>query len=179
MHSPITSRIADLAKDHQPVIVTIDGRSGAGKTSLAGELATPDTLLIEVEMLAAGWHDLAGAVRRADRLIAQLRRGPAEVTWWDWHAGTWGETVMLIPRPIIMLVGCGSGQVRADLALWLEAPERVRKARAMARDADSWSDLWADWAAQEERLLGDVDARSHADIVIATGGDDHRISAAE
>lgn len=172
MHPDIASRIADLtgqAPDHQPVTVTIDGRSGAGKSSLAQRLATRDTLIIEVEMLAAGWHDLAGAVRRAGRLIADLRRGPACVRWWNWHAKAWNDPVIVEPRPIIILVGCGAGQVKADLAIWLEAGEQIRKARAMARDDGTWEEYWQAWADQETELLAGYDAAAGADIIISTG----------
>ena len=57
--------------------------------------------------------------------------------------------------------GSGAGsracRGRADLVVWLEAPEAVRHARAMARDGDAYAPHWRRWAAQEEAYVAAED----------------------
>lgn len=87
MEKKLANRIADLER---PTVVTIDGFSGAGKTMLGEALARDlnsrdaDTLLLEVELWAHGWSDLAGAVERVRTAVAALRRGPISTRTWNW-----------------------------------------------------------------------------------------------
>ena len=75
----------------KPVLIAVDGRSGAGKTTLAVELAallrTHRTVsLFHLEDIYPGWQGLAGGQRRyLDTVLRPLAGGnTAHWTAWDW-----------------------------------------------------------------------------------------------
>ena len=65
-------------------------------------------------------------------------------------------------------VGAASASVRdyASLSIWLEVPEADRRARAQARDWDTFADHWDCWAAQEDRLFAYEQLPDRADVVL-------------
>lgn len=136
-------------------ITIIDGRSGSGKTELAGRLAAQTgARVIHMDDLYAGWHGLASGSRLLERaILAPLAAGePAVWRRWDWSLSDYGPIDRAEPTESLIIEGCGSltlaSRTHADHALWLEVPEQVRRARALARDGDdSW---WMLWRAQED-----------------------------
>ncbi|MFD0689732.1 dephospho-CoA kinase [Actinomadura fibrosa] len=156
-------------------VLAVDGRSGAGKSTLAeavaAELAAP---VVHLEDLYGGWDGLAGGV---DRLVAEVlapiaagRR--ALVPRYDWHAGRWAGPVPLDPPAELVVEGVGAGSRRAaayaSLLVWVEAPDDVRRRRALARDGDTYLPHWDRWAAQEDDLLARERTAERADVVVTS-----------
>ena len=171
-----------------PLVLGIDGRSGSGKSDLAREVLAQLRAQLGGDAVAGlaledayrGWHGLAAGVEAvASGVLAPLSQGrPGAVARYDWVAGV-VDGDLVVPAPgapmprVLVVEGCGAGAAACapyvDLLVWLEAPEPVRRRRAMARDAASWSHLWAAWEAQEQALLDARDARAAADLVVHTG----------
>ncbi|HHU10067.1 MAG TPA: hypothetical protein GXZ60_08645 [Intrasporangiaceae bacterium] len=157
-------------------IVAIDGRSGSGKTALAAEVgAALHAPVVSMDHLYPGWDGLAAGIDGlVEHVLAPLCRGEvAAYRIWDWHRDRWGEPVEVPPAEVVIVEGCGSslgpaGEY-ASLRVWLEAPVEQRKARALARDGETFRPHWERWAAQEERLFGVDRTRERADLVLTTG----------
>jgi anthranilate synthase component 1/para-aminobenzoate synthetase len=161
----------------RPLVVAVDGRSGAGKTSLAVELAAAlrehrTVALVHLEDLYPGWDGLArGVARCAAEILAPLRRGEA-AHWraWDWLADADGEERITEPADVVVLegVGAGSRELRAlsDAVVWLEAPAEERRRRALERDGATYEPHWDRWAAQEEAWLASDDVRLSATVTV-------------
>lgn len=154
-------------------VVAIDGRSGAGKTSLAavlsGELDAP---LVSLDDLYGGWD---GLERGIDLLVSEvlepLAAGRvARVPRYDWVAREWAEPVLLNPPEVLIVEGVGTGARRAaayeTVLVWLEAAPAVRKQRALDRDGETFAQHWDEWAAQEDAMLARERTPNRADVVI-------------
>lgn len=162
-----------------PLMVALDGRSGAGKTTLAARLArelegrgVPVTIF-HMEDLYQGWRGLAAAVeqwRAISSALAQGRQVPP-YTGWDWaesrptgphpfpfEAGPGYGEGRLGVRPVLVCEGVGAACGQVDYAYWVHLPDGVRKHRALARDGATYEPYWDTWAAQEEALFAREEA---------------------
>lgn len=151
-----------------PVIIAIDGRSGAGKTTIAIELAARlrahhKVSLFHLEDIYPGWNGLAAGVERyITTVLAPLRSGQAaEWVTWDWEKHYDGDVRVTLPAEIVIVEGVGAASDAArpliDAVVWAEAPDDERRARALSRDGSTYEPYWDLWAAQEIEWLA-VDA---------------------
>ncbi|WP_293697623.1 AAA family ATPase [uncultured Agrococcus sp.] len=151
-------------------VTLIDGRSGAGKSSFARRLSADDGVrILTMDYLYEGWDGLMAGSALLERILVERAEG-AVARWrdWDWHAYSRGRERTLEPHESLIVEGCGAMTpitvAFADRAIWLEAPEDVRRARALARDGDdSW---WEGWKQQERIHLERHDPRSLATEII-------------
>lgn len=158
-------------------VVLIDGRSGAGKTSLAHRVARGWPLRGRVQVIALdsiypGWDGLdAGAERALDWILKPHGRGLLG-TWsrWDWERSTEAESHAVDPALGVIVEGSGiltpATASVADIRVWLDSPEAGRKSRALARDGDTYRPHWDRWAAQELRHIERDDPRRLATRII-------------
>lgn len=159
-------------------VVLIDGRSGAGKSSLARMLvaAWPSrgrVQLVALDSLYPGWDGLAAGVEAArEQILVPHARGLIGV-WqrWDWttHAPAEAHAV----DPSLPLIVEGAGVLNAataplgDVRLWVESPANSRRRRALDRDGETFGREWERWAEQEERHIADHAPTRHATHVVA------------
>ena len=170
----VASRVRDIRT--RPVIVAIDGRSGSGKTTFAAELSAqlPDATVVHLDDIYPGWDGLAATPALvAAQVLAPLRRHElAAFRRFDWERDEFGPLVPVHPAAVVIVEGAGSsvGLARsyADLRLWLEADEPVRKRRALDRDGDAYRPHWGRWARQEDEVFGADNTRERADIILRT-----------
>ncbi|MCH6468950.1 aminodeoxychorismate synthase component I [Sinomonas terrae] len=160
-------------------VIAVDGRSGAGKTSLAVELVAAlrehrTVALVHLEDLYPGWDGLARGIERcATDILAPLRRGET-ARWraWDWLTGDEGEERVTEPAEIVVLEGVGAGaeQLRglADAVVWLESPADERRRRALDRDGETYAPHWERWAAQEDAWLAADDVAAAATVTVVS-----------
>src|SRR6478736_6629642 len=165
-----------------PVIIAIDGRSGAGKTTLAIELAARlrehhKVSLFHLEDIYPGWNGLAAGIERyAATVLAPLRRGEA-AHWvsWDWERHYDGATRLTPPAEIVLVEGVGAAAAAAmpflDAVIWADSPDQDRRARALARDGENYRPFWEQWAGQEDEWLAADDVPSRADVRVLNFAD--------
>lgn len=175
-------RIAELlraapARAGRTRVVAIDGRSGAGKTSLAeGLRAKLNAPVVSLEYLYGGWDGLEHGV---DLLVSEVLRPIAAgrtalVPRYDWVRREWDAPSPLAPPEVLIVEGVGTGARRAapyeSVLVWLEAAGPVRKRRALDRDGQTFAPYWDRWADQEDAMLAREDTPRRADVVIDAAG---------
>lgn len=181
MLAAATERIcaAVVAVEASNPVVIIDGRSGAGKTSLAARLIRAWPLRTPVQLLALdsvypGWDGLeqgAETVRQA--VLIPHGRGLLG-TWrrWDWERGEEAEAHAVDPALGLVVEGCGALTATparlGDVTVWVDGPRDSRRRRALARDGDGFRPYWDTWAAQEEAHIAQHRPPEIADIVVRT-----------
>ncbi|WOQ70580.1 hypothetical protein RYJ27_05080 [Microbacterium limosum] len=141
-------------------VILIDGRSGAGKSTLARALvsawpAAGRVQLVALDSIYPGWDGLAAGVEiaRQDILVPHARGLVGVWRRYDWDAGAPAEAHAVDPSLPLIVEGAGiltpqTARV-ADVAVWLDSPERSRRHRALARDGDAYEPHWERWALQE------------------------------
>lgn len=160
-----------------PLLIAVDGRSGAGKTTLAVELAAllrehHSVSLFHLEDVYPGWDGLDDGVGRyVERVLRLLRAGRA-AHWnaWDWERGQDGPERTTATAEIVLLEGVGAAAAAArpylDAVIWVDADAEVRRRTAIERDGDTYAPFWQRWADQEDAWLAGDDPRAVADVIV-------------
>jgi uridine kinase len=161
------------------VVVAIDGRSGAGKTTLATgvahALAAADTVaVLHLDHLYPGWDGLAEAPGLLTRQVLEpLSRGePAAYREWSWVRDRWAGTRDVPSCRFLVVDGCGASvdpaRAYAAVTVFVDADLVLRQRRGIARDGETYRPHWQRWAAQEDALFDADRTRRRADLVIDT-----------
>jgi para-aminobenzoate synthetase len=165
-----------LIRATAPILVAVDGRSGAGKTEVAALLSEVlgGVPVVQVDDVVPGWDGLSAGV---DRFVTGVLEpwAAGEVGWlarWDWEQDA-AAAPQHVQRPHLAVVeGCGAGSARCrpflSAVVWLEAPDVVRKERALDRDGDLYRPHWQRWADQEAALYSRDPVAERADVVVDT-----------
>ncbi|MFM6974530.1 MAG: hypothetical protein ACKOXM_05300 [Agromyces sp.] len=133
-------------------IIVIDGRSGAGKTELARQLAQriPGAWVLHLDDIYPGWSGLEVTSHSLPRILRSR-------SWqsWDWSGNQPGSRRTVPAGRVLIIEGSGAATLTlrawASVTVWLESPGRERHRRAIARDGELFAPHWGVWAAQEER----------------------------
>lgn len=106
--------------------------------------------MVSLDSLYPGWDGLEAGSALVPTLLAHAEPG----YWaWDWDADRVSGWVALDPSVDMIIEGCGAltpgNRALADVGVWVDAADDVRKERALTRDGASYSPHWERWAAQE------------------------------
>jgi hypothetical protein len=144
-------------------LVLLDGPSGAGKSTLADALranwpgATP--VLVRLDDAYPGWHGLERAGDELARTLVHRRRRGATGGWrrWDWAGDRPGALECVRPGRALIIEGCGAfaaGALAPDaVRIWIDAPDAVRRRRALDRDDGAYDPYWDVWESQWRRYV--------------------------
>ena len=163
---------ASAPSSSSPVLVALDGRSGAGKTTLAQEVgARTGALVVDGDDFYRGgdgvtWDamgpaekvDLVIDWRRQRALLETLGRGE-QATWqpYDWDAddGRLAGVITAGPAAVVILDGAYSARPELadllDLRVLLDLPRDARRERLLRREGARYRAEWeARWGEAED-----------------------------
>ena len=176
----ISSQVLELIdRGNQTPIVLIDGRAGSGKSTFAEALqqqlfrdGESAPRVIHMDNIFEGWDGLALGSDYMVRFILQPLARRETASWQDWswvknQRSSWREFSGGTP---LIVEGCGSlterSKEHADISIWLEASEEVRRERWIQRERHL--EKFDFWAAQELDFYAREKSQSLADLVIKT-----------
>jgi uridine kinase len=176
----ISSQVLELIdRGNQTPIILIDGRAGSGKSTFAEALqqqlfrdGESAPRVIHMDNIFEGWDGLALGSDYMVRFILQPLARRETASWQDWswvknQRSSWREFSGGTP---LIVEGCGSlterSKEHADIAIWLEASEEVRRERWIQRERHL--EKFDFWAAQELDFYAREKSQSLADLVIKT-----------
>jgi uridine kinase len=176
----ISSQVLELIdRGNQTPIVLIDGRAGSGKSTFAEQLqqqlfrdGESAPRVIHMDNIFEGWDGLALGSDYMVRFILQPLARRETASWQDWswvknQRSSWREFSGGTP---LIVEGCGSlterSKEHADISIWLEASEEVRRERWIQRERHL--EKFDFWAAQELDFYAREKSQSLADLVIKT-----------
>lgn len=173
----VAGAVASALRVSAAPVVLIDGPSGAGKSTLADALvvAWPGAMqptLVRMDDLYPGWEGLAaGALAVHEKLLLPRRQGlPAGWQRYDWATAAGGEWVDVDAARPLIVEGCGTllaaNAALADVRVWLEADDTVRKRRALARDRGAFDAHWDGWQHQFDAFVAHEHPLDAATLVL-------------
>ena len=157
-------------------ITLVDGRSGAGKSHFAAELARArGAVVVSIDDVYPGWDGLdAGSWLIHEYLVRPYLAGlTGRYRPWLWEEQRRGEWVEVSPDVPLIVEGCGA--IRRDSIttssrlVWVETDDAVRRERALERDGQMFEPHWTRWALQEERFLALHHSRELATEIVNMG----------
>lgn len=161
-------------------VLAIDGRAGAGKTTLANDLCLAlrskySVTLIHMDELYEGWDcALSGSLtERLSNLLEDVSRGaPHQLPTYDWSATAFNSYREIAPTRILILEGVGSAQriVRefATAIIWLDIDSKTGLTRVLERDGRVSEPFMSRWQVNEDEHHRREKTRENADFVLST-----------
>jgi hypothetical protein len=157
-------------------VLAIDGRSGGGKTTVAGRLATAMDACAVVHTDDISWHhsffDWTNLL--IEHVLLPVGRGEAV----DYRPEAWQERdregSISVPAPLQWLIVEGVGAARRELVpyidavLWVQSDDAIAREWGIARDGGNEAAIsfWDEWMAAEEPFLADHRPWERANLVI-------------
>jgi uridine kinase len=161
-------------------IIAIDGRAGAGKTTLADELFLALSLHRKVEVIHldevyAGWELALSDVltESLSQIMKSISAGePVTFPIFDWASHQFDATREFSPCDVVIIEGVGSAQrVVRDLAtasIWIDIDQPTGLKRVLGRDGISIQEQMNLWQKREEEHFLVDETRENADFILST-----------
>lgn len=184
-YSTVFSELEALLKKDRPVMVSIDGRCGSGKTYLASMIKTRfdcnvfhiDDYYLPLSERPENWEQIpAGNIdfkRFKNEVISPLLAGKAvDYRPFCCKAGEYSETVACLPKKLTVIEGSYSQHLilsdAYDLKIFLSCTETVQKRRLLAREGEHFSEFENRWIPMEERYFAEFCIDFNSDLYIET-----------
>ena len=176
--SEVVHRIVDpdQKRHDRPWIVAVDGRSGSGKSTIAGLLHqwVPASQLVHTDDVAwhhsfFDWSDLL-----VENILKPLRDGKAvsyQPPGWHKH-GRPGAIEVAAGLDLVVVEGVGASRTEVmpfiDSSLWIQSDLDEAERRGIARDGgtEAARDFWHEWMAQEFEFLEQQRPWERATIIV-------------
>ncbi len=183
---PALSEIAGLLAAQQPVVISIDGRCGSGKSSLAAVIEEVfscnvfhmDDYYLPFHRRADDWETIpAGNMdleRFKEEVLQPLKEGQ-DVLYrpFDCQTGSLAEPFVVPAAQLTVIEGSYSQHPELsdqyDLKIFITCCPEVQKSRLTEREGDYVLAFFHRWMPMEERYFKAFDIEKKSDMILDTG----------
>lgn len=172
--------LSDLCKQTTQPIIAIDGPAGAGKTTLAHDIAlalASNYSITEIHMddLYDGWNN--ALTRQLTEVLSHVvdshkQKKPFSLSTYNWHEGRFNPPSQIEVSDLLILEGVGSGQqaIRDSLSVlvWIDIEDLQGLKRVLARDGEVIENQMRKWLGTQEQHFRDEGTQKAADFVLTT-----------
>ncbi len=156
-------------------IVAIDGHGGAGKSTLAVELAEElRAEVIHTDDFASWENPVDWWPTLIKKVLEPIRSGAKTLTYERsrWSPEHNPEPVRDQPvTPVMILEGVSSSRLEfrpyLSYAVWVETPRHICLERGIQRDGEKMRSQWEEWLAGEDEYIARDNPTDFADIVVS------------
>ena len=154
-------------------IVAIDGHGGAGKSTLAEELAGElgGARIVHTDDFASWDVPLDWWPRLLEELLEPLSRGETaryRRSSWEGEKDTGIEEIA--PAPFVLLEGVSASREAfrpfLTFSIWVETPRELCLQRGLERDGVQARAQWEAWMAEEDEYVERERPRERAQVVL-------------
>jgi len=176
----LTAALLDLCKGSPKSVIAIDGPAGAGKTTLATNLALAlaqdlSVQIIHMDDLYDGWQNALGSQlsETLTHIVSSHKSGrKVNFSRYDWFKSTFKEAEEIPEADLLILEGVGSGQlaIRDELAalIWIDIDRSLGLERVISRDGDSIKAQMQLWLTEQEQHFAHQGTQNAADFILTT-----------
>jgi len=154
-------------------IVAIDGHGGAGKSTLAEELAEElgGARIVRTDDFASWDVPLNWWPRLLEEVLEPLSRGQAaRYQRSSWKAKEDAGLEEIAPAPFVVLEGVSASRDAfrpfLTFSIWVETPRELCLQRGLERDGEQARVQWEEWMAEEDEYFEREQPRARADLVL-------------
>jgi len=178
MGQPLHYILAGIAFAQAPLdmrtkVIAVDGLGGAGKSTLATQLAAVlGAPVIHTDDFAS-WDDPLGWwPRLLEQVLDPLAHDqPAHYQRYNWGTKGLAEWIEVPPAEHIILEGVSASreafQPHLAFSIWVETPREERLRRGLERDGAEALQLWEKWMEIEDEYVEREHPQRRADCVIS------------
>lgn len=155
-------------------IIAIDGLGGAGKSTLAEQLAAAlgGVPVVPTDDFASWDNPMEWWPRMVDQVLRPIASGQVvRYQRYDWNEHRLADWIELPPCPAtVILEGVTASRSEFDeyltFRIWVDAPRNLRLRRGLDRDGEGMRGQWQEWMAAEDAYIAQDDPVARADVVI-------------
>ena len=133
-----------------------------------------DSLSGQIDQISQSVSD-AGAELSQTLVPRRLRSEPGRWRRWDWANDRPGAQEHVPPGGALIVEGCGAfaagASARSALRIWVDAPDALRRRRALDRDGGAYDPYWDMWDRQWRRYVHRTAPTARADVRLRAAPD--------
>ncbi len=176
------AQLVEAQRSQRPFVVAIAGRGGAGKSTVAHQLAMRlidsavvplDDFLVKASLLAPRVEDHFDLLRVEREVLISFTQGlPFNYRRLDWDTGLLVPIDGVIDSTLIVLEGICAFEppleAYVDLSVWVDTPGNVATERGRERDEGTENvHHWDVWERQDTDFLARRQPERRASVVIS------------
>lgn len=168
----LAAEIGERARGRGGFVVTVDGRSGGGKTTFAKGLARAlGAPLVHTDDVA--WHHsfFDWWPLMIEHILVPFKQGKAV----DWTPEAWiakgrGGSITVPVSPMLIVEGVSASRrellEHISFKVWIETDAAVAERRGLERDGPEGRDFWFVWQAAEDLFHAADKPWERADLIV-------------